>query len=357
MKITEGKVEFFAPVQKKKTKTRNVSTFYNEQMEFSRDISVAVLAIFLEQQKLKDGCDCLAASGIRGLRYAKECGLPMTLNDLNPTAVRSIKKNIKHNNLGKKCTVTKSDASLLMRENIFGFIDIDPFGSPVTFLDSAARSVYHRGLLAVTATDTAPLSGTFPLTCLKKYGVKSIKTPFYSELGLRILITNIILSCARYDKAFVPILSHATSHYFRTFGKIEHLGKIAPLLKQFGYVYYCSCGRHYCGELVTKCKCKRKPEVCGPIYLGPIQDKSFATKVKKYIAKKKFPLWESEMKLLKSLESELDLPFYYDLHILAKKKLIRLDKTDKIIARLKKKKFKVSRTHFCQTGLKTDWKV
>ena len=79
--------------------------------------------------------------------------------------------------------------------------------------------------------------------------------------------------------------------------------------------------------------------------------------LQQYIAKKKFPMWTKEMKLLKSLESELDLPFYYDLHILAKKKLIRLDKTDKIIARLKKKKFKVSRTHFCQTGLKTDWKV
>jgi len=352
-RIKEGKIELFTPPIKK-TVRKSDTVFYNPEMEFSRDISVSALTAFLKTQKLTTGCDCLAATGVRGLRYGKECKLPMTLNDLNPSATRLIKKNIKHNKL-KNCKVTKKDASLLLRENTFGFIDIDPFGSPANFLDSAARSIWHKGLLAVTATDTAPLSGTYPSKCLRRYGIKSFKSPFYSELGLRILLTYIILTLSRYDKAFTPLLSHATRHYFRIFGKIQHQGKIAPLLKQFGYVMFCKkCGRHSTGKLKLTCKCKNNFIYSGPIYLGPIQDKKFVTSVKKDIAKRKFPKWEQEMKLLKTIEKEIDTPFYYDLHFLAKKKLLKLQKTDKIISKLKKRGFHVSRTHFCPTAIKTN---
>ena len=355
-RIKEGSVVVTIPPIKK-TVRKSDSVFYNPEMEFSRDISVSALAVFLKNQPLKNGCDCLSATGIRGIRYSKETKLKMVLNDLNPTAFKLIKKNIKHNKLTRKCKSSNKDASLLLRENTFGFIDIDPFGSPAQFLDSAARSIWHRGLLAITATDTAPLSGTYPEKCLRRYGIRSIKTPFYPELGIRILITRIILTLSRYDKAFIPILSHATRHYFRVFGKIEHQGSISKLLKQFGYVMYCKkCGRHFTGKLKLKCKCKSDLEFTGPIYLGPIQDRNFVTQVKLDLASRKFSKWESEYKLLKTISKELQLPFYYDLHHLAKKKLIKLKKTDEIISKLKKHKHKVSRTHFCPTAIKTDKK-
>jgi len=350
--IKEGKIEIFTPAKREMKKTDSV--FYNPEMEFSRDISVSALAVFMKTQPLKNGCDCLAASGIRGIRYAKETGLPMVVNDLNPTAIKLAKKNITHNKLSRKCKTSNKDASLVLRENNFGFIDIDPFGSPSHFIDSAASSIYHKGLLAVTATDTAPLSGTYPVKCLRRYGIKSIKTPFYPELGLRILISYIIFNLSKYDKAFIPILSHATRHYFRVFGKIGRQGKIKELLKDFGYVMYCKkCSRHFTGKLKLKCKCKSDLEFTGPIYLGPIQDKSFIEQVKLDIAARKFSKWESEYKLLKAIEQELDLPFYYDLHVLAKARLLKLDKTENIMKKLKKK-FRVSRTHFCPTAIKTD---
>ena len=51
----------------------------------------------------------------------------------------------------------------------FDYIEIDPFGSPTDFLESSIVRLSRRGILAVTATDTAPLCGTYPNTCKRKY--------------------------------------------------------------------------------------------------------------------------------------------------------------------------------------------
>ena len=47
------------------------------------------------------------------------------------------------------------DAKKLMVEAPFQWIDLDPFGSPVGFLDTAIQSISRSGVLEVTATDTA----------------------------------------------------------------------------------------------------------------------------------------------------------------------------------------------------------
>ena len=39
----------------------------------------------------------------------------------------------------------------------FQWIDLDPFGSPVGFLDTAIQSISRVGVLEVTATDIAAL--------------------------------------------------------------------------------------------------------------------------------------------------------------------------------------------------------
>ena len=48
----------------------------------------------------------------------------------------------------------KMDAKLAMADASYQWIDIDPFGSPVAFIDSAIQSLARTGMLEVTATDT-----------------------------------------------------------------------------------------------------------------------------------------------------------------------------------------------------------
>ena len=53
---------------------------------------------------------------------------------------------------------------------LFDCIDLDPYGSPAMFLDSAIRSIKSGGLLLVTATDAGVLCGNGADTCYTKYG-------------------------------------------------------------------------------------------------------------------------------------------------------------------------------------------
>jgi tRNA (guanine26-N2/guanine27-N2)-dimethyltransferase len=348
-KKTEGGVKFYA------SPALGKGAFYNPASEFQRDISISVAQAWqrLSGQRIKV-CDALSASGIRGLRYAKEVkGVKaVTLNDKNPAAVSVIKRNIKLNKLSKLCKPVRADANVLLHENIFNFIDLDPYGSPNVVLDSAARSIWHRGFLAVTATDTAPLSGVFPLATMRKYAIASFKgAPFYSELGLRTLLSYIILTLARRDRAFIPVLSHSTRHYFRCYGRIEHSGAIEQLLEQFGFVSYDA----KTGEF----KLGHSPEkgwlFAGPLYLGPIQDRSFVKKVASDLKEREFKQKPAELKLLKMLEVESTAPaFYYDLHALASLLKRRLPTMDSAIKQLQKKGHVAVRTHFDDFAIKTD---
>jgi len=354
-KIQGGKIKFFVP----EGRIYDASVFYNPEGELNRDLSIAALQTFQKEFKRKMKiCDALAGTGIRGLRYAKEIkGIKKVfLNDKNPLAIKLIKKNVRENKLSKKCITNWEDANMLLRKNVFDVIDLDPFGSPNIFIDSAARSVYHKGFLCVTATDQAALTGTYPETTLRKYGIKSIKTEFYNELGIRILISFIMLNLARYDRAFIPQLSISTKHYYRIFGKIEHAGKITELLKEFGYVNYCPlcCDRNIGG--MEKIDSKNHVfENCGSIYLGKINDKKFCKNVLDDIENRDFKLKNEEIRLLKLIIEEADLPpFYYDLHHLARRLKVGIPKFEVLIKKLEENGFKVSRTHFCLTSVKTD---
>lgn len=74
------------------------------------------------------------------------------------------------------------------RKTKFDAIDLDPYGCPTTFLDSAVQCVTDGGLLMITATDMAVLAGNSPETCYLKYGAISLRTKACHEMALRILL-------------------------------------------------------------------------------------------------------------------------------------------------------------------------
>jgi len=356
--VKEGKVVVKVPTENK----YEAAVFYNQDAELQRDISVSVLQAWqtLTKKKLVI-CDALAATGVRGLRYSKEVSgiKEAILNDHNLLAVKLIKQNIKLNKLSK-CKANWSETNkLLYSGKVFDFIDIDPFGTPAPFLDGAAHSIFHKGFVGITATDAAPLSGTYPTACLRKYGIKTIKgTEFYRELGLRNLLTFTILTFARQDRAFIPVLSHATTHYFRLYGKVEHAGSVEPLLKQIKTLYYCrKCLNREFGSVREKCQCGSTFETAGPIYVGPIFDREFCSAAIEDLKKRDFKQKLAELELLYTILNESDSPFYFDLDFLAKITKKHPPKMDIFLERLKSKGFVATRTHFCQTAIKTDAKA
>lgn len=353
MRVTEGNVELEVPLVRKTVKKDEV--FYNPEMVFNRDLSVLALKTWLGRRKSKLAVDCLAASGVRGLRYAKTCPTieKTIINDLNPTAVKLMRKNARLNKL-KNVEVTKKDANVLLSELKYSadIIDIDPFGSPMPFLDSAGRAMHRNGFLGVTATDTAPLCGTYPAACLRKYGAIPLREDVMHEAGVRILIGAIVRTFARHELGFKPLLSFTRIHYFRAMGRAEAgRAKADAALGKLGYLWYCrKCGdRGFSKEKRDKCGCGKKLDNAGPLWTGRFSNPLFCRRMAKKAETEEAKAFLERI----AEESKIKAPFV-DLHDYCTRRRLKALKRDDVIERLRKWGFGASRTHFSLTGVRTD---
>lgn len=356
--ISEGKTKLLVPRRGKLGITekgeRKPPVFYNPRMKLNRDVCCSVLRVLTKREKIFFA-DLLAGSGAKGIRVANESASTVHLNDASKDAYELIKKNAKLNDL--KVEVSNKDANLFLQETRFNFIDIDPFGTPVPFLDNAAMRVEKNGYLGITATDTAPLCGVYPKACFRKYGAKPLRSEFCHEVGLRILLGYVAKTCAKYARGLRCILSHSTEHYFRAYVQLSKGKERAKAsLENLGYVYYCRrCLSHgFKKEFlpsVEACKCGNKYEVAGPLWLGKIKDGKFCKEV---LAESRYLEDRRLEKLLDLIAQEIENPFYYDVHKLCRLLTVNAPPMVDVITRLKEKGYSASRTHFSPTGVKTD---
>ncbi|MBW2994948.1 tRNA (guanine(10)-N(2))-dimethyltransferase [Candidatus Woesearchaeota archaeon] len=341
MKAKEGEVEI--EVSKK--------IFYNPAMTENRDISINLLNS-IENKDMQIALP-LAASGIRGVRMIKEVkkGKIKTIefNDLDKKAVSLIKKNLKTNKIKSRFKINNKDANeFMILSKGFDYIDIDPFGSPNPFLDSAIKRIARGGILAVTATDTGCLSGTFPRACKRKYWAKPLLNELKHELGLRILIRKIQLIGAEHDKALIPIFSHSTLHYMRVYfickkGKQE----ADKIIKQHKYFLYCSkCMKRRVGEFNIDVCHDSWMEYAGPLWTGQLWDIKLIQKMSKNM--------KSRLMNAVKEESKINVVGFFDLHVIAKKYKKEIPKTADLIKKIKQKNYKAGLTHFSDTGIRTD---
>ena len=370
--ITEGTTELEVPeLARFRTPTGGYApslaqVFYNPHAELCRDISVSVAQALTNELGNLRICDPLAGVGARGLRYTREVmGITKVIvNDRLPEAVELIHRNVERNKLSELVEVFNEDANVLLwrYRPRFHVIDLDPFGSPAPFVDAACSALARNGVLMLTATDTAPLCGAYPKACLRRYGVRSLRTEYCHELGVRILVGFCQRVGARHDFALMPLLVHSTEHYLRVYLRARSGAKRADevLIKQ-GYVSHCgACGRRVLSfglttELPNTCKCGEKLEHAGPMWLGPLMDKGFIQLVISDLASRNFKLGQRALVLLNRCVEEADgPPMFYDVHEIAKRAGLSPPKLDKIIARLREHGRFASRTHFSGTGLRTD---
>ncbi len=317
--------------------TKKDPVFFNPEMKFNRDVSVACLKAV---QRMTDEkmviCDLLSGCGIRGIRYLLE--VPdvefAVLNDANPHAVEIIKKNISFNKV-ERAVAENLNANVLlsMHNNKFNFVDIDPFGSPAMFLDSAAQAVKHNGYLGITATDLGPLAGTYPKTCLRRYGAKSLKTDVIHETGVRILAGYIIRALSKYDKGFLPLLCFCSRHYYRIFGKVKKSrGCADKAVAALGYLLYChKCGgRKYSKFNKEMCVCGAEFDYAGPLYTGNLFDADFVQMIEPMDSK-----MEKFVDVLRE-ESKVD-GMVYDIHEICSLNKLETVRRDCLVSCLREK--------------------
>jgi tRNA (guanine26-N2/guanine27-N2)-dimethyltransferase len=324
----EGLVEIEVPrISGEKGPAKSGGVFYNRAMVFNRDITIALLL----SQNFRGTClDGMGASGVRGLRIAREVGCPVVINDWSAEAVEWIKKNARRNAL--EVEITRRNVNALLHERKFDYVDIDPYGSPAPYLPAAVAGVRAGGILGITATDTAVLFGTYARKCLRRYFARNHRGPYSREMGVRILLASVVREAARLDTGIRPLLSFSHDHYVRVFVRLERGAAKAD----------------ECVESIKEMEWEGK--TYGPLWTGDLHD----VEVVHRLNPPDYMESAETIRELRDIWANENIFGFYDTVSIAAAMGVDIPPIRHVISSLRDAGYRAHRTHFCPTGIKTD---
>ena len=284
--------------------------FLNPAMAPARTRSVLLLKDALEynwlapKEKPIRAFDAMCSTGVRIRRWRNEIPIDLqdrlriTGNDLNDFAISWAKhshnqnlpeytENIEMNfdrygSMSQREAVNgiffqKMDAKLAMADASYQWIDIDPFGSPVPFIDSAIQSLARTGVLEVTATDTAALTGSSLSSQKRRYDSQGIVDDYAHDDAVRVLLGLIAKIAAMHDRVIKPIMSLFDGHHVRVSVLVKTSKEGASDFQEnIGY-------RLRCDDLPYRfIKYPNSEEIkssSGPLWTGPLMDREIAGRI------------------------------------------------------------------------------
>ncbi|GMM37073.1 tRNA (guanine26-N2)-dimethyltransferase [Saccharomycopsis crataegensis] len=345
--------------------------------------------------------EALSATGLRAIRYAKEIPNIGTVlaNDLLPAAVENIDRNILHNEVGVSVKSVCGDANATMHAHAsqhFQVVDLDPYGTAAPFIDAAVQSIDDGGLLLVTCTDLSVLAGQgYPEKCFALYGGTNLRSDATHESALRLVISMVASSAAKYRKSVEPLLSLSIDFYVRVFIRIKTSPiEVKNLANNTMTCYLCSgCGAYTTqrlGRAVPKedkpqvvkyswsqgppvdrhCEyCSRIHHVCGPMWAGDLHNAEFCDKILQLNEEVKesevYKTHERIKGMVTLAKNELDgsAPFYFSPSRVSSIIKIPCPSITNIVAGIGNAGYKASLTHAAHGAIKTDapwdviWKI
>ena len=345
--IIEGQTKLVVPDTGKDIgPASKAKIFYNPAMRSNRDITV-----LFGKAVAKPGwnvLDALGGTGAKGIRLANEidADLEIQINDLSEDAFQTIKKNIKANKL-KNASASNMEFNALLSNSGYEWIEIDPFGSPVKFVDLAVRRTSKGGIMSITATDTAPLCGAKPETCQRRYLARPMKSGCCHEFGLRILVGNTVRRAAVHDYGLEPVLAYYHGHYFRAFFRKKKGARTANAsLENIGYIQWDKKKGYSVHES------QPKGDYVGPLWTGNLCDPAIVKRMLKHWDES---LTKESQKILQNLDSEiLQPPYHYHMDEVASLFESPPQKTDSLVDELRKKGFEASGVHYNRKGFRTN---
>ncbi|XP_061587605.1 tRNA (guanine(26)-N(2))-dimethyltransferase [Cololabis saira] len=331
--------------------------------------------------------EALAASGLRSVRFGLEVpGLKsVSANDFSSKAAALIARNAKYNKVDHLVKASCRDASMLMYEmrgkkERFDVIDLDPYGSPASFLDAAVQAVSEGGLLCVTCTDMAVMAGNSGETCYSKYGSVSIKAKYCHEMALRIILHSLDKRAAVYQRYIQPLLSVSADFYIRVFVRVfTGQATVKNSVSKQALVYNCvGCGSFHLqrmGRRTTNGKhmkysaatgppvgpecehCGQRHQLGGPMWAEPIHDLPFVQKVLSSVSGNPSRYGTSKRieGMLSMVTEELeDVPLYCTVDNLSSTIHCNTPPLLQFRSALLHAGHRVSLSHACKNAIKTD---
>ncbi|KAL6742666.1 hypothetical protein Aduo_015794 [Ancylostoma duodenale] len=237
----------------------------------------------------------------------------------------------------------------------------------------------------VTCTDMAVLCGNTPETCYNKYGSTTVRLKCCHEMALRILLRSIDSHANRYSRYIEPLLSISVDFYVRVFVRLHtgarrtkdsatkvgnviacsgcHSMEVLPILKKVEdgkSVKYCtSVVRQSMMGTDNRCiHCGHPVHHAGPIYIGPIHDRTFVegilTSLKGTPEEERLGTHNRLMGVLTNVSEEIDVPLYYEHDQLFNVVKCSVPKAVSVKSAILNAGYKVSGSHCNPRALKTD---
>uniref|UniRef100_A0A8R1IE19 tRNA (guanine(26)-N(2))-dimethyltransferase n=1 Tax=Caenorhabditis japonica TaxID=281687 RepID=A0A8R1IE19_CAEJA len=267
----------------------------------------------------------------------------------------------------------------------FHAVDLDPYGTAATFLDSAVQCVADRGILMVTCTDMAVLCGNTPEACYNKYEAVTTRMKCCHEVALRILLRAIDSAANRYTRYIEPLVSISVDFYVRVFVRVHTGARHAKESgTKVGHVLVCSgCHamephrllrqheppqenkyslptiRHSLRGPDDRCvHCAHPLHQVGPLYLAPIHSKEFVNslleRLKKTPEEERLGTHGRLQGVLTMVREELDDVLYYEHDQLANTVKVSVPKAQSVRSAILNAGFNVSGSHCNPRALKTN---
>ncbi|OGS48489.1 MAG: hypothetical protein A3K68_08105 [Euryarchaeota archaeon RBG_16_68_13] len=338
--IREGRATLLVPdiPRRKGPITTGPLPFYNPTMVLNRDISAMVLARW--PSPLRTTLDGLAASGAWGIRMALEARAGgLVLNDRSAAASALARENAGRN--GVPAEVRTGDLRDLLAARSFDFVDVDPFGPPTPFLDTVFASPATNFGLGVTATDVAPLAGTYPDACVRRYAARPLRCAQGHEIGLRILLGYCARIAQSHGKEVHPLLTMSAEHFLRLFLVVRVAERQGP--PPIGCYVQRADGSYGAATADDSCG-------VGPLWTASIADPEFVGRLSPSdVTGPKASL------LLDLLKGEAGFgPFFVSTDELARRLRASPPRIGRFVEALRSTGFQAVRTHFDPRGVKTD---
>lgn len=345
--VREGLVDLYVPdvEVRRGPGTRTSLPFYNPSMAVARDLAVLLACRLLPRGgRVLDG---LAATGALGLRIAAEQmpGINVHLVDKNPQAVALIEMNILRNEL-LNAQVSRGDLNAHLAVFTYKLVELDPFGSPVPFLDAAILSLRGGAALGVTATDTAVLCGAKPEAAARRYLARVRHTDAYPEIGVRVLLGYLARTAGKFDRAIEPVLAFAAEHFVKVYVRIAvGARRTDAALSHLGWVRFDpEKGAH------TTSAESPGPDGIGPLWLGPLADDGILARLRPGTS-----TGYAASLLLDRLRGEAGLPpFFGENNAMARRAGVDPPPLDAVLEALRTRGHRAVRTHFRENAFKTD---
>ena len=310
-------------------------------MAGDRDLDVAFARARWAGRPKASGWEVAAATGVRGLRLLNESGVfdRFRLTEAHPEAAEVLLRNAAGI---PGATAVCADGRVPPVSSAFDYVEVDPYGSPVPFVDAALRAVRPGGVIGATATDMMVLAGAQRGAAERRYGARPVRGRLGPEGGVRILLAYLAREARARGLGVRPLVAYVRDHHVRAYVEVTEGG--SPDADTVGEIH----PDRWDGPDVGA------DGPFGPMWLGPLFDPDLVRRLA-------LPSTAAEPRATAQFldrlreEVEVDRPFYYEGNVLAHRLAIAAPPPlAAILGALRRTGYRAARTHARPEGFRTD---